>query len=115
MSAVMQKQQRIESKIWTQASKDQTCTLQIPCVCNYNNETTVPCHIESEIKGMGYKSDDICIVDGCAECHKAIDGDWQRYTDGMYTAVDRLFFILRALQRTLRNRYERGIMVVENG
>lgn len=107
------KQKRIESKKWTQASEDQCCALQIPGICNYNNETTVPCHLPSEIKGMAYKSDDISIVDGCTACHAAIDGDWEKATNGIYKPVDKLFFMLRALQRTLRNRHERGILVIK--
>ena len=108
------KQKRIESETWTQASKDQPCTLEIPGVCNYNKETTVPCHTPSEIKGMAYKSDDITIVDGCSACHKAIDGDWERETGGQYNAEDKLYFILRALQRTLRNRFLRGVLIIGN-
>jgi len=112
MSATI-KQKRIESTKWTQASEGQPCTLEIPGVCNYNNETTVPCHLPSEIKGTGYKSDDISIVDGCKACHAAIDGSWTEATGGQYNAEDKLYFMLRALQRTLRNRHERGIFVIE--
>jgi len=108
---MLAKAERIKSKRWTQASKGQPCTLQIPTVCidSYPHDTVVPCHLPSEGKGTSYKSDDICIVDGCRACHTAIDGDWERETKSIYNGEDKLYFILRALERTLRNRYERGI------
>lgn len=102
---------RIECKKWTQAAKGQPCTLKIPGVCNYTPETTVPCHLQSDIKGTGYKSDDFT-VDGCSACHAAIDGDWGRITKDLFDTEDKLFFMLRALQLTIRNRYERKIMKV---
>lgn len=107
---LLPKSQRIVSKRWTQASKGQPCTLQIPTVCidSYPHETTVPCHLPGETKGTAYKNDDTAIVDGCTACHRAIDGDWERETNGM-TEADKYWFMLRALQRTLRNRHDRGI------
>lgn len=108
---MISKHKRIECKKWTQAAKGQACTLQIPSVCNSDPETTVPCHLDSDINGRGYKSDDFT-VDGCSACHAAIDGDWERITNGLYTKEDRLFFMLRALQRTMRNRYQREIMKI---
>lgn len=109
---MLAKQKRICEKAWTQASKGQPCTLAIPHICNRNVATTVACHLPSEGKGMAYKSDDIFIVDGCSDCHHAIDGDWINETKGMYNIQDKTFFMLRALQRTLRNRHERGILKV---
>lgn len=107
------KHPRIECPKWLKAAKGQPCTLQIPGVCvdTYPHETVVPCHLPSGIKGIGYKSDDFAI-DGCHACHKAIDGDWERETKGAYTHEDKLWFLLRALQRTIRNRYERGILKI---
>lgn len=106
------KSPRIECTKWTKASKGQPCTLRIPNVCvdAYPHETTVPCHLPSGTKGVAYKSDDINSVDGCHACHKAIDGDWERETKGMYNHEDKLWFLLRALQLTMRNRYERGVI-----
>lgn len=103
------KEKRIESPRWTQAAKGQPCTLTIPNVCNFNSNTTVFCHLPSSMKGTGIKSDDICGADGCSDCHKAIDGDWEKATGGMYNGEDKLFFMFRALQRTIRNRYKRSI------
>lgn len=97
---------------WTEAAKGQPCTLTIPGVCQDepSHATTVACHLPSEGKGVAYKTDDTASVDGCHACHAAIDGDWERATRGMYDREDREYFMRRALQRTIRNRIERGIV-----
>jgi len=106
----LSKHPRIACKKWLKAAKGQPCTLTIPGVCvdAYPHETVVACHLPSGAKGIAYKSDDFAI-DGCHACHKAIDGDWTRETGG-YIENDKLFFLLRALQRTIRNRFERGVI-----
>jgi hypothetical protein len=40
-------------------------------VCNFNPETTVPCHRNGG--GMAMKHHDIFIAWGCSDCHDAVD------------------------------------------
>ncbi|MEQ9947761.1 nuclease domain-containing protein [Pectobacterium aroidearum] len=69
------------SKALRESACGQTCTLQIPGICNCNRETTVLCHLPSPTHGMGYKCDDFWAVYGCSSCHDVIDGrvlyDWR--------------------------------------
>ena len=102
------KQKRIESTRWTEAAKGQECTFELPDVCSYIPEKIVFCHAPSQGKGMAIKSDDIWGADGCYECHLLID-DMALFQKAGFLKEDSLFFWQRAIHRTLRNRYERGI------
>lgn len=106
------KNKRIVHQKWTRAAKGQPCKLAIPGVCIdfYPHEKVVACHLPSDQKSMSYKSDDVNSVDGCSMCHSAIDGDWDRCTKGMYNNEDKMFFMLRALQRTNHDRFKRKIV-----
>lgn len=87
------------------SAKGQSCTFQIPGICNHNPETTVLCHLPSDVKGGATKSDDFHAAFGCSACHDAIDLHW-------LTKHEELFFSLRALQRTLRIWVKAGLIVV---
>jgi hypothetical protein len=68
------KNKRLKSKKITDSAKGENCTLRIPGVCNFNPETTVPCH--SGGAGWAYKSHDIHICYGCSDCHNFLDGGY---------------------------------------
>jgi len=106
------KQKRIASPKWTQSSQDQPCTFNLPDICSYDPETTVFCHASSNTKGMGIKSDDIWGADGCYKCHLLVDNIANFYKAG-FTREDHLMFWSRAIHQTLRNRYERGVLIVK--
>lgn len=108
---MIEKQKRIESKKWTDAARDQVCTFNLPNICSYDTDKSVFCHAPSEMKGVGIKSDDIWGADGCYECHLLMDNKRNFFKAG-FTEEDWLFFWLRAINRTLRNRYQRGVMKV---
>ncbi|WP_261095129.1 DUF1364 domain-containing protein [Serratia quinivorans] len=78
----MQKSPAFRSKALRDSARGQSCTLQIPGICNGNPETTVLCHLPSQTHGMGYKGDDFWAVFGCSDCHDVIDGrvvyDWYK-------------------------------------
>ena len=93
----------------TEAARGQDCKLQIFPYCNGDPATTVPCHINSEDKGIGNKSPDWWLVDGCSTCHDIIDGRKQT----ALTAYDIECCIMRALYRTLKNRIERGLIEIK--
>lgn len=88
-----------ESKL-TRAARGQECTLQIHPYCEWDAGTTAPCHLNSEDKGVGNKSPDWWVVDGCATCHAIIDG---RHRVDL-TEVEILRCVMRGLYRTLRRR-----------
>ena len=101
------KSQPIRSKKIRDAARGETCTLQIPGVCNGNTETTVLAHLPDESHGMGRKSDDISAAFACSACHDVIDGrvKWElRPVDGGQ------WYMRRAMTRTLRRLIERGIL-----
>lgn len=94
----------VSNKLRTSA-RGQSCTFQIPGVCNHDPETTVLCHIRDEQAGKSTKADDFSAAFGCSNCHAAIDTHW-------LSKEDELFYQLRGLQRTLRNWIERGLIVI---
>lgn len=102
------KQKRIKSPRWMQAAQDQPCTFNLPYKCSFDPATTVFCHGPSELKGMGIKSDDIWGADGCYKCHVLMD-NMNLFLKKGWIKEDWFFFWQRAIHKTLRNRYERGI------
>ena len=86
------------------SARGQECTLQTS-YCNHDPETTILCHLPSEVKGVGNKSDDFHAVFGCSACHDAID-------QHKLTPEAELFYCHRALQRTLRIWVQKGLIVV---
>lgn len=97
----------IRSKALRRAAAGQPCTLEFPGTCSHNPETTVLAHIHDETFGKGMKADDTSGVHACHSCHMAYDLHRTELTEA---AV--LWYVLRALQRTIRNLVERGIIVV---
>jgi hypothetical protein len=74
-------------------------------VCQRDPDCTVSCHIPDEVRGGARKADDLSTVHGCSACNIYLDqGGWiGRIT---WTVVQ--WHIIRAMQRTLRNRWDRG-------
>lgn len=104
------KRTRYESKKLTDSAKGEHCTINLPRICNYNPETTVPCHIPDETGTgkMAGKSDDWLIVYGCSECHAVIDG---RVREPVHLTGDwYLFYTFRAYKRTLRRMIDKGLI-----
>jgi hypothetical protein len=87
------------------SAKGQTCSFQIPGICNGDPETTVLCHAPSEVKAAGIKSPDTWAAFGCAECHQALDTH-------QLNRADEQFFWLRGIQRTQSIWVQMGLMVV---
>jgi hypothetical protein len=99
----------IRSRKLLDSAKGQTCTLEFVGVCNHDPETTVSCHIHDETFGMAMKADDTATVHGCSSCHVFMDqGGWI----GKVSQTVMLRHILRAIFRTMRNRIERGLIVI---
>ncbi|KZZ72369.1 hypothetical protein A3765_28595 [Oleiphilus sp. HI0130] len=90
------------------SAKGEECTFQIVGVCNYNPETTVLCHLNFELSGMGRKASDLSAAYGCSACHDAIDGR----IDSFELEEDRWFYLGRALYRTQERLHEKQILNV---
>lgn len=96
----------------TDASRGQECTLQIHPYCDWNTETTVFAHANSEDKGIGNKSPDWWGADSCNACHAVVDG--RTRTDLSETEILRC--VLRGIYRTLRRRIrDQGLIKVPKG
>src|SRR3954468_18822821 len=87
------------------SARNQQCALAIPGICSHDPATVVLCHLPSEIKGTGNKSDDFNAVFGCSLCHETIDNH-------RLSKEDELYFSLRALQKTQRIWVASGLISV---
>lgn len=103
-----QRRTEIRSRKYLNGSRGQPCTLQITGVCTGDVETTVAAHIRDETFGKSQKADDISIADACYACHRVFDG----HGHTPLTSEEWHFYALRGLQRTFRNRVERGLVIV---
>lgn len=100
----------IRSRKLLDSARDQPCTMQVPGVCNHDPSTTVSAHIHDETFGFGVKADDLSSVHACMACHNWLDRGEHL---GKVDPADVLRIILRAMQRTLRNRIERGFIRID--
>lgn len=78
------------------SARGQQCMIRIPDVCNWNNETTVLCHVNGG--GMAIKSDDMAASFGCHSCHLAADG--KPDVKHGYTTKEIELFFLQGVLRT---------------
>ena len=100
---VYQKGGRVKSATIRRASRDQTCTIRSN-VCNGDPATVVGCHWAMPgFSGMGMKTDDLFILDGCSACHAALD-----HRDRWAMAGISHYEILRALVETQKRRLDAG-------
>jgi hypothetical protein len=94
----------VVSKKLRDSARGQDCTLRT-AYCNYDPATTVLAHLPSEVAGKATKSDDFFGVYACSECHFALDNH-------LLPDEAKLFFSLRALQRTQKIQRDRGLIVI---
>ena len=102
-----QRREPIRSRKLLDSAKGQPCDLNF-IVCNHDPETTVSCHIHDESFGAGRKADDTSTIHGCLNCHMFLDHGWVGKME--WATVQQ--HIIRGLQRTLRNRIDRGLIVI---
>ena len=92
-----------KNKKMRNSAKGENCTLNVAGACNYNPETVVLCHINTEGGAMGAKADDYSACYGCHTCH-----NWLDRSEGEES--DRLFYTRRALVRTWKRMIEKGLI-----
>lgn len=86
------------------AAQGQPCTLRLPgCDGGGASGTTVLAHLYVGPKAMAGKGSDLFAVDACCACHAELDS---------YRVEDRYKVMLEALERTLQNRLDRGLIVI---
>jgi hypothetical protein len=88
------------SKI-TESARGETCTFQIPGICNGNTETTVLCHGRHPDKGMGKKGPDSWGAYGCSSCHDEMDRRTHNYGIGRMHHLELWHHAIRETQRRL--------------
>lgn len=97
MTAVRQRVEPIRSQVLRRSAKGQRCTLNLPGICNYDEQTVVLAHIHDEQFGKSQKADDTSSMFCCFACHSAYD----LHRTGLDEAA-LLKMVLRAHFRTLR-------------
>lgn len=99
---MLTKRQPIRSKAILDSARDESCT-----ICDARDGTVVACHINAAWagKGLGQKSDDLAIFYGCFKCH-------QKY-DSPRLVVHEDWEIMRAMYRTIRKLYEKGLITIK--
>jgi len=100
----------LKSKKIRDSARGEECTFNIVGICNYNQETTVLCHLPDESNGMGRKPDDISSAYGCSSCHDAIDG---RKMGVFSDSGEKEWYMRRAMVRTWRKLIEKKIIVIK--
>lgn len=91
-----------------QSARGEQCTMNVAGVCNHDPATVVLAHIDTEYKGMGLKSPDLCACFACSACHEWLD----RHKG---SEEDRLFYTLRAHFRTLKRWVDTGLLTIGKG
>ena len=86
-----------QSKI-TKSARGEQCSLRVSEQCR-DDETVVYCHLQSNYRGMAYKSPDLFGVYGCYQCHQMLDANKVSYQDQ-----------LRALQETQMKLVEKQLI-----
>jgi hypothetical protein len=88
-----------------QSAKGETCTFNLPGICNHNPETVVLCHAPHPDKGMGKKGPDSWAAYGCSSCHDWVDGRTPRNVWPNH--FEMWLFAIRETQRRL---IKKGLM-----
>lgn len=97
----------IRSKKARLLARGRDCTLRLVGYCNYNNETTVACHIGKN-RGMGHKCGDNMIVYACSGCHDVLDSRVKHDYSPGELAIEKL----RALEESQRIMHDNEVMVI---
>ncbi len=84
-----------------QSAKGEECSLRVSENCTDEHGSVVACHLNSNYRGVGYKSPDLFIVYGCFFCHQMLD-------KSEVSAEDQL----RAMQETQMKLLDKGLIKI---
>jgi len=90
------------------AARGEACTLNIAGVCNYDNETTVMCHLPDGSGASNRRTGPLSIAMGCSSCHDQIDGR----TNNELLRQDHEFYMRRGMMRTINRLIEKGVVKI---
>ena len=90
----------------TKSAKGEQCQIRLPGICNFNQETTVFCHVGGA--GMGRKANDIHGAYGCSSCHDALD---RRVSSG-FDRVELQVYHYDGMVRTQLILMEKGLIKI---
>lgn len=90
------------------SARGEDCSVRLPGVCNFNNETTILAHLPSNAKGIGKKSNDITSCYCCSDCHDVIDG--RRKSD--FSELYILIAIYDAMVETQLKLIDKGLIKI---
>lgn len=85
------------------SARGQECTMHVVGVCNYDPDTTVLAHINTDGSIMGGKAPDYSACFCCSDCHAWLD-------QNKGSEEDRLFYTRRAMVRTWGKWFEQGVI-----
>lgn len=104
---------RMKQKPITDLARGQPCMIRSP-VCNFDRETTVPCHLRMQgITGAGYIADPLFVAWGCYACHTLCDSG--RFGGVSMERDDRELLLLRGIIRTQKELLDRELICVGVG
>ena len=83
--------------------------MNIAGCCNYNPETVVMAHINTDGGKMGGKSSDLSAVHACSSCHDVMD----RRVQSAEFNTHKYYYINRALIRTLTLLHSAELITVK--
>lgn len=84
----------------TKSAKNECCSLRVSHQCSHDEEgKVVLAHLNSNYRGVGFKSPDIFGVYACYECHLLLDASKVDYEDQM-----------RANQETIMKLVDKGLV-----
>jgi len=89
---------RQSQKKFTDLAKGRKCEIRVPGVCNFNPETTVPCHYRlAGLAGLAFIPPVFMFAFGCSACHTYCDTHHDDSTRLMH--AEGCFRTLAALKR----------------
>lgn len=103
---LLPKHRALRSKTLRDSAKGEDCTLQVAGVCQNDTATVVLAHLDTEGKGMAYKSPDYAGAFACSACHAAID-------QHLIPEEDRQFYMLRGMLRTWARWIDMGLISIK--
>lgn len=89
------------------AARGESCTFQIPGVCNADPDTVVGCHLPDGSGGSSRLTGPLSLAFGCSNCHDFID---RRVHISGFDDSDREFFMRRGMMRTINRLIEKGLV-----
>lgn len=92
----------MKSKKIRESARGECCALRVSPQCGHDDETVILAHLNSNYRGMGFKSPEIFSVYSCHQCHLMLDSSQVDYQNQ-----------LRANQETQIKLIEKGLIIIK--